>query len=85
MAFDAPFMKQRPNSSPTDLTDVPLRRVVYHALLAYILPLGAFNRWAGIRTIMHVTASHLKPVWVHRIELASEGKLKAIVRRLKQL
>lgn len=77
-------MKYTPDKNPTDLPDVPIRRVVYHALLAYIIPLSAFNRWAGLRTIGRVYAAHLKPVWIYRLEMVCEGRLYSLFRRIRR-
>ncbi len=77
-------MKHKTPTNPTDLADVPLGRVVYHALCAYLIPLGAFTRWAGLRTILRIGVAHLKPVWLYRCELKYEGKLQALVRRVRR-
>lgn len=76
-------MKQRSPLNPTDLADASLGRVVYHAFLSYLFPLGARNRWAGLRPILRIIAVHLKPVWVHRLELKYRGQLQGLLQRLK--
>jgi hypothetical protein len=76
-------MKRRSPLNPIDLTDASLRRVVYHACLSYLVPLGAFTRWAGLRPLLRIVAVHLKPVWVHRLELKYRGELYGVLQRIK--
>lgn len=77
-------MKHKTPTNPTDLVDAPLRRVLSHALCAYLVPLGAFTRWAGLRPMLRIGVTHLKPVWLHRCELKYEGKLHNVVRRIRR-
>ena len=80
-------MKTRSPQNRTDLSDASQCRVLWHSLLACLLPLGVRNRWPGLRSLFRISLAHYLPVWAYRLELKYRGRivgwLHALRRRLR--
>ncbi len=76
-------MKIRSGQSPTDLSDASQWRVLWHALLACLIPLGVRNRWPGLRGLISISLAHFLPVWAYRLELTYRGRLVGWLRAVR--